>query len=369
MFRKRQSSRADANIHCSTDGGGHNILLSPQQYRQQQQQKLNYGDTVDDVSRLKLGGNNKQRRPQNCWTKADLHLYYVRCRSKISTGVLLVAIILILGVSSWIYCCNSSLSLITSPRDGVYNESITLSTQFGKREDKLEFLHIPKTGGSSLEFEAANSAIAWGACKFIRNKICSPLANENAPPIEDETEWSCAIGDNRKEETKVLPWHCPLNYFQNGKNIYNGSKTFTIVRDPYDRMVSEYYYFRPSQGFKLNNPQQMNIWISEQLDKVEKIGVCEDGHCIPMHRYTHSGATQIVDHILHLENITAELPDVLNQYHLGGIKMGHRKMRNKSDKLNASHLTNETICKINQWANLDFEYFGYRKRTNGICLK
>mmetsp|Transcript_6737 Transcript_6737/g.12000 ORF Transcript_6737/g.12000 Transcript_6737/m.12000 type:complete len:83 (-) Transcript_6737:114-362(-) len=31
----------------------------------------------------------------------------------------------------------------------------------------------------------------------------------------------------------------------------------------------------------------------------------------------------------------------------------------ENNKLDASHLTNATICRINQWAKLDFEYLGY----------
>mmetsp|Transcript_31048 Transcript_31048/g.66080 ORF Transcript_31048/g.66080 Transcript_31048/m.66080 type:complete len:300 (-) Transcript_31048:96-995(-) len=225
----------------------------------------------------------------------------------------------------------------------------------------LEFVHIPKTGGTSILFAAADAGIAWGHCKFSRLEGCSSLSRYADVRIEDRAEWACDMTTNA---TTVDPWHCPSNRFRSGDGLYDGSSTFTIVRNPYDRIVSEYYWahswYRP--GRTVNRPRTMNAWVQRMLEQVEASGVCPFGHCIPMHKYTHDQQTgePIVDHVLRLENITAELPILLERYGLlGRIRIGHDNERRTSDELDASYLTNETIRRINRWAMLDFEYFGY----------
>ncbi len=97
-----------------------------------------------------------------------------------------------------------------------------------------------------------------------------------------------------------------------------------------------------------------------------------------MYKYTHdnwspqpsqSNTTlprQVVDHIIHLENITTELPALMEQYGhpYKDIQLGEEKHKGRgtNDKLDFHHLTNETVCMINQWAALDFKLFGYEMR-------
>ena len=102
--------------------------------------------------------------------------------------------------------------------------------------------------------------------------------------------------------------------------------------------------------------EEVNRWIIEELKSVETCG-----HCINMHKYTHDSENQIVDHILRLENIDVELPNLLKQYGLDGITLGTEKMKasKATDRINVSNLTLEAICRINEWAKADFEYFGY----------
>lgn len=250
----------------------------------------------------------------------------------------------------------------------------------------LEFVHITKTGGTSIEAAAAKAGVAWGVCKFFRDKDCAPPANHsNASPIYDRNAWACNM-------TGVVPWHCPPNRFKD-RDMYSGSNTFAVVRNPYDRILSEYYwahsFHRPSPN--LNTAKGLNGWIQNQLDDVEKKGSCVFGHCkcfrshscchdyrscilsiartqhvtllsekgIPMSTFTHQNGEQTIDHILHLENITDGLPVLLHQYGLGKIETMHTKTRIESATLGIDSFTNETIQRINLWARLDFEYFGY----------
>lgn len=252
------------------------------------------------------------------------------------------------------YCFSSNLlSALIVPEDTrVF--SLQGSIHTNKSKYKLEFVHITKTAGTSIERMAAHAGIAWGACKFIRYSHCNILP-PSMPQVE-KAEWNCNHPD-------ILPWHCPPMKFQSGLNLYNNSATFVIVRNPYDRITSEYYWTR--MGYDrvsletANNEEEFNKWINNKLDKVLEYGFFFDGHGIPMHKYTHHNGKQIIDHILHLENITRELPSLMEEYDLNVI-LPRENSREEGAILGVENMTNATISKVNYWAHLDFALFGYK---------
>jgi len=213
----------------------------------------------------------------------------------------------------------------------------------------LEFVHIPKTAGTSIEHAAAKAGIAWGVCKFY---LCPPL-NESNITQEDTQEWAC--------EMKTHPWHCPPRHLKHSKRMYERSNMFTVVRDPYERIISEYYYlnsFVPTT----HSRAKLNRWIIRQLNMVNRTGVCGQGHCIPMHKYTHDlEGKQIINHIVRFERLDKELPVLLEQYGLSEITLGEKRERSSTvpNRFSRKHLAKETIRRINEWARKDFELFKY----------
>lgn len=230
------------------------------------------------------------------------------------------------------------------------------STVSGRRRSEnttiynpLEFVHITKTGGSSIEEMGAEAGIAWARCKF---ELCNQLTVKSQV---NKSDWEC-------NNSRISPWHCPPMHFRSGINMYNNSTTFAIVRNPYQRIISEYYwkklYINSASLERTNKRKLMNDWVKQALGEVEKTGTCLHGHCVPMHKYTHYEGKQIIDHILHMENLSTEWPALMKKYDLQ-MKMKHTNTRNKGAKLGVKDLSKDTIRKINEWAKLDFEYFGY----------
>ncbi len=157
------------------------------------------------------------------------------------------------------------------------------------------------------------------------------------------------------------PWHCPPTQFASAENKYEGVDTFAVVRNPYTRILSEYYWVQRVQHQPLeetNSRDKMNAWIMEALDRVKETGACAMGHCIPSHKYIFYEGKQIVTHILRMENVTDDFRNLIHKYNLP-LALEHINSQPRESALGVHDLSPESISKINDWARLDFEYFGY----------
>ncbi|KAL7472537.1 hypothetical protein ACHAXS_012914 [Conticribra weissflogii] len=287
----------------------------------------------------------------------------------------------------------SALSIADKPESSYYTLltlppklNLTIEGPSIPNVNNLEFIHITKTGGTSIERSAARAGIAWGKCKFKKDTDCQfppsyqgPDASHHDSGIKqlsteclehkDSVPRHCPPIHMRSWECRSIysvPWHCPPTKFRNGINPFDASKTFAVVRNPYDRLISEYYYRNRGRKFieVRNTPQYFNQWVNETMEFIRIHGSDNIGHCIPMHEFTHDPeGNQIVDHILHLENISAEFPELMKLYGLGDkIELVHVNSVKKEHVLLGIHnLTQYNLMEVNEWAKLDCEYFGYDK--------
>jgi hypothetical protein len=211
----------------------------------------------------------------------------------------------------------------------------------------LKFVHIPKCAGTSIEYIGKEKGLLWG--------------------IYDREL-------NRKELAfKTLPvCHTPLSYFidiQFVKDYLDKYDLFAVVRNPYTRCIST-YFFNNRKGYYENNYtiENMNKFIKENL---YENNYSYYGHFIPQYKFIYDQSNQIVKHILKFENINNEFIDLMKLYNLIDLTLDNifmRSTKNSIDKwddfqklYNVTNLYPETIDNINKFYHLDFIYFNYDK--------
>jgi hypothetical protein len=152
---------------------------------------------------------------------------------------------------------------------------------------KLEFIHITKTGGTAVERAAARAGIAWGVCHYQaqRDTCHNVRPNLGWPqtfPLMLETDHNIphygAI-NNHNLFSHAEKWHTPPHWFVN--NPFKGVDTFTIVRNPYDRYISEYYcpyfgYYSRKALFANSNQTTNLLLLSNSVGKMRDWNVSSD---------------------------------------------------------------------------------------------
>jgi len=75
----------------------------------------------------------------------------------------------------------------------------------------------------------------------------------------------------------ISPWHTPPKNLTEivkspSRHPYSNATIFTVVRNPYDRALSEYYC--PWTGYKRKNKDEegaLNMWLQTKVANVEKV--------------------------------------------------------------------------------------------------
>lgn len=242
---------------------------------------------------------------------------------------------------------------------------------------KLEFVHITETGGSVIEKTAASAGFNWGACHFISMDSSIGCANP-------DYEWKSPSQGNY---VMTSLWHTPpkdllaAGIDQDENNPYLDKELFTVVRNPYTRMVAEYYnpYTGGSKGDE-DSVERMNSWISrhisdliqqradykarvakgEFLNDIQSPDPLNGKHFNPQIDYVYNDeGKRVIKNVIHFEDLKSEFKALMKEYEFDSMVKIPRTYRDEKRQFTYLDLYPETISLINQIANGDFEAFGY----------
>jgi hypothetical protein len=207
-----------------------------------------------------------------------------------------------------------------------------------KNDDiNLLFIHIPKTGGSSLEL-------------YFSSKFNVQLNNKSVYNFIDDER---LLNENMK--INVSLHHITYNQIFKYSKIFNinfdNIKIITIVRNPYERIMSDLFYFGliPTDATKETVFDIINEYlVSENYDN----------HNIPQHNFIMNDKGEMVQniHILKTESLTNDMNNLgYSDFNIFENKNIH-KVNSYYDYLNKN-----SIDIINKFYHLDFILFNYDK--------
>jgi hypothetical protein len=197
---------------------------------------------------------------------------------------------------------------------------------FEKNDRRILFVHIPKTGGTSIE-------------RWVK-KYASVYFLSELPPLS----------------LKVSPQHLQLRELKVllGNSYWDWG--FSIVRCPYKRLESEYFYRTELMFKKIESRFDFSSWVIEQIEIAKKNPFHLDNHLRPQ--------TDFIDSEIDVFRLEDGLGVILEK--LGGwfqLKEWHDlEIKNSSNRREVVWSL-DAINLVNQFYAQDFELLGYVKKS------
>jgi hypothetical protein len=182
-----------------------------------------------------------------------------------------------------------------------------------KYMDNFIFIHINKTGGSSIE-------------KALK------LPSEHKTAVE------------KIEEIGIASWERKF--------------TFTVIRNPWDKVVSHYHYRVQTNQTSLGiRPINFNQWVWYTYENKDPIYYDFPKMFMPQVDWiTNNDEKILVNKIIHFENLEDEFKAVARR--LGKhVNLPHIKASNRGNY--REYYDDKTIKVIEKWFSKDIENFGY----------
>ena len=191
---------------------------------------------------------------------------------------------------------------------------------------KLLFLHIPKTAGTSIE-KALN--------------IQTP---------------ECLYFKGRYRTFPVCPQHLFFSEIVTDCPFVQTYTMFTIVRNPFDRFVSEFLFYKntdwANQYHGLTFEEFVHVATNLLAEKRRRVF---DGHLEPQHYYLDY---KLPIHIFKFENLVP-LEEWLSEKTNKQIKLP-QELKNKTREHYTEYYNSNTLEKISKFYEKDLELFNYK---------
>ena len=193
------------------------------------------------------------------------------------------------------------------------------------KEIELLFIHIPKTGGTSLENYLK---------KTYKETLFSGYGNNILP--ED---------DFQKNSLQHQTYSTIYKYRDILEVDFNSNlKVLTIVRDPYDRIISDLFFL-----VLINRNDTCETVYNIIKDYLYKD--CYDNHNIPQYKFITDSNEELIENIKIFK--TETLTQDINNYGFTDY------IGTKSNIIHSNYLNNDSIQLINIFYKKDFELFNY----------
>jgi hypothetical protein len=205
-------------------------------------------------------------------------------------------------------------------------------------EQAVTFLHIPKTAGTTIE-SWLNGAGSFQQLLFSQKKLDDMLVTPQHLGYDTLTELTKSL--NRPFEYK-----------------------FTVVRNPFDRIVSEFFYRIKIGNIQLggNAESLFSAWIVHNLKKYQKTPELLDNHLRPQSYYV-SNDVEIFKFEDGIENVLSSVGDRIGIQ--GNVEVKPQKVGEKK----SVRWSSTAIQMVLELYEQDFERFDYSNSTSSLEIE
>ena len=205
---------------------------------------------------------------------------------------------------------------------------------------RLIFIHIPKNAGTTF-----------------KNILYS---------THGDVEWKRPFGSEKKYT------HAPLKSFMASFPERNDYKVITIIRNPYERAVSWYTYYRTPAYYNKhrrpgNFPGNMRALHYAQQPFLEFVkwynrSFQSKWEMLPSVWWCTHKNKLYSDYQIRFENLEQDINKVSNELDMDIIKIPHNNKSSESFNIDDVYC-DESITIVNRWYKEDFEKLGYKKNS------
>lgn len=200
---------------------------------------------------------------------------------------------------------------------------------------KCIFVHIPKTGGTSIE------NCIWPA------------------PRNREDLWMGFVSSYRnKYQTgglqHLLARHIRLEV---GSDIFNAYFKFTIVRNPWDKLVSQYAYLKERKDLQLYLGVTFDTTFAQYI---EAVALSDHVQIIPQADFVYDvNGLRIIDFIGRFETLNEDAQSIFSRIGIHNMILPHTQ-RSSREKDYRSYYTAETRDRVARIYERDIALFKYK---------
>ncbi len=193
------------------------------------------------------------------------------------------------------------------------------------------FLHIGKTAGFSIE---------------------KALGMESKDYREFDKDAVYGLNKGVMTQHARLPY---IEQFLTDEQVKEYFK-FTVVRNPWDRMVSAYHYL---YDFHLKKFGDFSTWLEHKYNMVVNNKHREGSHYTPQVEFTHQNGEQVVDYIGRFEQLDACFQYIREKLELDDAVLKTLNKSKHRKKKYFDYYTPETVKMVEEMYASDIELFNY----------